>query len=184
MKTFMIMIALIPSLALAEKSVDKTNKNTGLPIAMELLAKDHNTPIGTLELNDSPYGLLITPHLKGLTPGLHGFHIHENPDCGASTKDGAVVLGGKAGGHLDPSKTGKHLGPYSDEGHLGDLPPLYVDPQGNANLEILAPRLDLSKVMGHSFMIHMHGDNFSDTPESLGGGGPRMACGVFQIMGE
>ncbi len=28
-------------------------------------------------------------------------------------------------------------------------------------------------------MIHAGGDNYSDTPEKLGGGGARVACGVI-----
>ncbi len=31
---------------------------------------------------------------------------------------------------------------------------------------------------GRSIMIHAGGDNYSDTPARLGGGGARVACGV------
>jgi len=40
--------------------------------------------LGTVEFMDSEEGLVIKPKLKGLTPGEHGFHIHEHPNCGAS----------------------------------------------------------------------------------------------------
>ena len=134
--------------------------------------------VGTVALADSEYGLLITPSLTGLPPGAHGFHIHENPACGPEEKEGKVVPGLAAGGHYDPTGTGRHEGPYGD-GHLGDLPPLYVDAEGNASTPTLAPRLSVSDVANRSLMIHADGDNFSDEPAALGGGGARLACGVI-----
>ena len=133
--------------------------------------------IGTIAVKDTPHGALFSPALKGLTPGLHGFHVHENGDCGPKTKDGKVVPGLAAGGHYDPGGTGRHEGPYG-EGHLGDLPPLYVNTQGASTLPVLAPRLKVADIKGRSLMVHAGGDNFSDLPMKLGGGGPRKACGV------
>jgi Cu-Zn family superoxide dismutase len=134
--------------------------------------------LGTVKAEDTAYGVLFTPALKGLAPGVHGFHVHENGDCGPAEKDGKMVPGLAAGGHFDPGKTGKHLGPYAD-GHLGDLPPLYVMADGSANVPVLAPRLKVKDLAGRSLMIHAGGDNFSDHPHALGGGGARMACGVI-----
>lgn len=73
--------------------------------------------IGEITVSETPYGLLFTPHLNGLTPGIHGFHVHTNPSCMPGMKDGKEVPALMAGGHLDPEKTGKHLGPYNDKGH-------------------------------------------------------------------
>jgi Cu-Zn family superoxide dismutase len=42
----------------------------------------------------------------------------------------------------------------------------------------LAPRLKLSDLKGRALMVHMGGDNYSDKPQALGGGGARVACGV------
>lgn len=133
--------------------------------------------IGTVTATDSAYGLLLTPALKGLPPGLHGFHVHEFPNCGPAPKDGVPVPAQMAGGHLDPAKTNKHEGPYGN-GHLGDLPALYVDADGNAVTVVLAPRLKVADLAGRSLMIHAGGDNHADHPAPLGGGGMRMACGV------
>jgi Cu-Zn family superoxide dismutase len=135
--------------------------------------------IGTVTAEDTPYGLLLTPSLSGLAPGLHGFHVHEHMDCGPAEKDGAMVPGLAAGGHFDPGKTGKHLGPYAD-GHLGDLPPLFVAADGTATLPVLAPRLTVKDLKGHAIMIHAGGDNYSDQPAALGGGGARVAWGVVK----
>ena len=85
-----------------------------------------------------------------------------------------------AGGHLDPQKTGKHLGPYAD-GHLGDLPAIYVTDDGMASYPVLAPRLKkISEISGKALMVHAGGDNHSDHPKPLGGGGERFACGVIK----
>lgn len=137
--------------------------------------------IGTVTLRDSSeLGLLILPDLKGLPPGAHGFHVHENPDCASMLKEAKHDAAGAAGGHLDPQKTGRHAGPVG-AGHLGDLPQLLVDDPGNARMALVVPRLQVPDVVGHSLMIHAGGDNYSDQPQPLGGGGPRIACGVITV---
>lgn len=134
--------------------------------------------IGTLDLTDTNEGLQITPHLDGLPPGDHGFHVHVNPNCGSGNgPNGQPAAGIAAGGHYDPANTGKHLGPLGS-GHKGDLPVLTVDASGKATKAVVAPHLTLAEVKGHSIMIHAGGDNYSDQPASLGGGGARIACGV------
>lgn len=136
--------------------------------------------IGTLHFEDTYTGLKITPNLKNLTTGQKGFHIHENGTCESNLgTDKKWVAAGAAGGHLDPKKTHKHLGPDQD-GHLGDLRALEVNEQGVANQTVIAPRLTLKDITGHSIIIHKNGDNYSDNPEKLGGGGPRIACGVIK----
>lgn len=136
-------------------------------------------PVGSITISESAYGLIFTPDLKSLPMGVHGFHIHENGSCEAGLKDGVKVAALAAGGHFDPEKTGKHLGPYAD-GHLGDLPALYVNMDGTSNNPVLAPRLkSLAQIKGHALMIHAGGDNHSDMPKPLGGGGERLVCGVI-----
>lgn len=135
--------------------------------------------VGSVIVSESPHGLVFTPQLEGLDPGIHGFHIHENPSCEPAAQDGKAVPAAAAGGHLDPDKTGKHGFPWGD-GHLGDLPALYVDNDGKAANPVLAPRLKkLSDIAGRSLMVHQGGDNHADHPEPLGGGGARIACGVI-----
>lgn len=139
-----------------------------------------NKDIGTVTITESPYGLVFTPDLKDLSHGLHGFHIHEKPSCDPKEKDGKLVAGLGAGGHWDPKQTKKHGFPWQDDAHLGDLPALSVSHDGVATNPVLAPRLKkLEEVKGRSLMIHAGGDNHSDHPKALGGGGARMACGVI-----
>lgn len=132
--------------------------------------KGHGDFLGTVQLIDTDQGLLIQPNLSNLGQGEHGFHVHVNPSCENN--------GEAAGGHLDPLKTNAHLGPLNN-GHLGDLPVLVVDKDGMATQAVTAPHLKLKDVEGHTLMIHQFGDNYSDTPEKNGGGGPREACGLI-----
>jgi Cu-Zn family superoxide dismutase len=137
--------------------------------------------IGSVTIATTADGTVLTPELEGLPPGEHGFHIHAKGDCapGPNT-EGQVVPAGAAGGHWDPANTGKHAGPEGD-GHLGDLPALTVAADGTATGAVTAPRIkDAAPLSGLALMIHEGGDNHSDQPRPLGGGGGRIACGVIE----
>ena len=136
------------------------------------------TLIGEVVARETRHGVVFEPDLRGLEPGLHGFHVHENADCAPGMKDGEMKAAMAAGGHLDPHQAGKHGAPWG-EGHLGDLPALYVDGQGNASHPLLAPRLKLADLEKRSLMVHAGGDNYADQPKPMGGGGERIACGLF-----
>lgn len=158
-----IMVGLGMSLAYAATSID---------VPMYLVSDNgQGESIGTIKLQNSFDGVLITPHLKDLPPGVHGFHVHIKPDCGDK--------GMAAGGHFDPRHTNKHEGPYDTHGHLGDLPVLIVAQDGTATTPTLAPRLKIKEMEGHTLMIHANGDNYANQPEN-GGGGARIACGIVK----
>jgi superoxide dismutase, Cu-Zn family len=161
-------------------STDVGGRTTGsqLTVTMyEIDAKGVGDEIGPLMLADTNQGLRIEAALNGLTPGDHGFHLHEKGSCEPGKKDGKPAAGIAAGDHFDPDATGKHLGPQG-RGHRGDLPALHVDANGSATGVVFAPHLKIADVYGKSFMIHAGGDNYSDKPEPLGGGGARVACGT------
>ena len=162
-----------------QDSVVPERKSATLSVS-SIDANGVGTSIGVIQLEDTAEGLRITPSLNGLPPGKHGFHIHENPDCGPGLDKGKPAAGMAAGGHLDPAHAEKHLGPEDDSGHLGDLPFLSVAKDGTAQTVVIAPRLTVADVLGHSVMIHAGGDNYSDQPQPQGGGGARIACGVFE----
>ena len=168
-----LVIAAAPHLGYADESID---------VEMHHVSTDGvGQSIGSIRVEEHQYGVLLTPDLKDLEPGLHGFHLHENPDCGPAKKDGKPTAAAAAGGHYDPEDTGKHAGPLETDGHLGDLPALYVSEQGEANQPELAPRLSFDDFDGRALVIHQGGDNYSDNPEPLGGGGSRIACGVVRF---
>lgn len=144
-------------------------------------AKGASTPVGEVTISENHHGLVLTPALHGLPPGLHGFHLHENASCAPGVKDGKPAAAIAAGNHYDPKKSGKHGTPWGD-GHLGDLPPIYVDGKGDSSQAVLAPRLKVKDLAGRSLMVHAGGDNHTDHPAPLGGGGARIACGVIPAM--
>jgi superoxide dismutase, Cu-Zn family len=173
MKTTLISIALLSLASLPAWA----EKNT---VQIHAISEDGvGNVIGTVELSDSEQGLVLSPSIKKLPPGAHGFHIHQKPSCEAEEKDGKKVAGGAAGGHFDPQSSASHQGPEG-QGHHGDLPALLVDDAGVAGQPLVAPRLKLADVRGRSLMIHAGGDNYSDQPKPLGGGGARIACGVIE----
>lgn len=162
-------ILLLSSLAMADTRVEMHSVD----------ANGVGAVIGEVTVSESEHGLVFTPDLRGLAPGLHGFHVHENPTCAAAPKDGKPTPAQAAGGHFDPEKSGRHGAPWGD-GHLGDLPPLHVGADGLAAQPVLAPRLKkLPDIEGRSLMVHAGADNHADHPAALGGGGARLACGVI-----
>lgn len=153
------------------------------PVTVEMHAIDAKgvgAKIGTIELKETSVGLMFFPNLKGLPAGERGFHVHETGNCGPAMKDGKSVAGLAAGPHFDPDGHGKHLGPKG-QGHRGDLEVLKVAADGTATQPVISNRLKLKDIAGRSLMIHAGSDNYSDTPEPLGGGGPRIACGVVPL---
>ena len=119
--------------------------------------------IGTVKITESDKGLEFAPNLKALPPGEHGFHVHAKGSCQPALEEGKPSAAGAAG-----------------MGHLGDLPVLVVNNDGKATDPVVAPRLKkLDEVKGKALMIHVGGDNMSDQPKPLGGGGARYACGVI-----
>lgn len=161
----------LAGILIATCGIHSAHASVSIPMTL-FTANGQPQDIGTITAEDSACGVLLTPNLHGLPAGIHGFHVHVNPSCAEN--------GMAAGGHLDPDKTDQHDGPYSHQGHKGDLPVLIVDKDGNATLPTLAPKFKLAQLPGHALMIHAGGDNYSDHPEKLGGGGTRIACGVIQ----
>ena len=167
------LVAILLSLSAASVYAD-------IVVPMNLVdEKGVGVSVGQVTISESKYGLVFTPSLQGLSPGIHGFHLHQNASCEPKARDGKMMAAGAAGGHYDPAATSLHGTPWGD-GHLGDLPPLYVEANGTANQAVLAPRLKLSDLQGRALMIHAGGDNHSDHPAALGGGGARISCGVIK----
>jgi superoxide dismutase, Cu-Zn family len=167
-------------LAIAPFCAQSVTPKVKLLVSMHIVdEKGVGSAVGVIQVEQTKYGVLFTPELKNLSARgtLHGFHVHENASCEPAVKDGKTIAAGSAGAHLDPKKTNRHGSPWGD-GHLGDLPPLFIDANGAATQPVLAPRLKLSDLRGRSLMIHAGGDNHSDHPAPLGGGGARIVCGV------
>ena len=120
-------------------------------------------------------GVEVIADIEGLTPGKHGFHIHEKGDC--SAPDFA-----SAGGHFNPDGK-KHGGPDSPERHIGDLGNLYADAQGKAHYERVDSYLKLNgdnSIIGRSIVIHAKPDDYTTQP--TGNSGDRIGCGLIQAV--
>lgn len=75
------------SLALSASSFAGHHEDEGKKIMMNNLKTGE--AIGSVMVSSyDDDGVVFTPKLSGLTPGIHGFHVHENGDCSAAMKDG------------------------------------------------------------------------------------------------
>jgi superoxide dismutase, Cu-Zn family len=138
---------------------------------------------GTAELVErrQNIGAIVEINLtaSGLTPGLHGVHIHAVGKC---EPDFAA-----AGGHFDPGPHG-HTDPDANHPfHMGDLPNLEVGPDGRGTLKTVTTRVSLSPGPlsvfdddGSAIIIHADPDQgITGEPKSGVSGGARIACGVI-----
>lgn len=132
-----------------------------------------HTAHGTVTFVEKPDGILVVADVQGLSPGEHGFHIHEFGDCSAPD-------GSSAGGHFNPTNM-PHGGPDSPQRHVGDLGNLTAGPDSTAHYERLDSHLAFegdSSILGRSVVVHQKADDFKTQPS--GNAGARIACGVIE----
>jgi len=137
-----------------------------------------STVKGVVLFTPLDHGVEISAQLTGLTPGQHGFHIHEFGDCSAPD-------GSSAGPHFNPE--GKpHGAPGADASHAGDYGNLQADANGHATLKLISHRITLDQsatgVLGRSVIIHDKPDDLKTQPTGNAGG--RIGCGVIVIQGD
>ncbi len=116
----------------------------------------------------------ITGAITGLTPGKHGFHVHEFGDL--SSGDGLAT-----GGHFNPDKE-KHGGPEDKERHAGDLGNIVADEDGKATLKMTDKLIKLHgghSIIGHGLIFHAKADDLKTQPTGDAGG--RVAQGVIGV---
>lgn len=126
---------------------------------------------GTILLRQTDDGVHLSGEIRGLDPGLRGFHIHEYGDLRGP--DGTM-----AGDHFDPEGL-PHGAPGAEEHHAGDLGNVQADEDGVAKVDIHAPWLTLHAVIGRSLIVHAEEDDLETQP--TGDAGARAAIGVIGI---
>ena len=119
-------------------------------------------------------GLRVIAEITGLSPGKHGFHIHE-------FGDGTAADGTSLGGHFNPSNT-MHGGPEDKERHVADLGNIEADKSGRAKYNRLDSQISLygrNSIIGRSIVIKEKADDYKTQPG--GGAGQRIAYGIIGI---
>lgn len=145
------------------------------------------TKIGVVTMRQQENFVRVRATPKMLTPGFHGFHVHDIGVCDAGAPDGPFT---SAGGHYAG-------GGMAHGDHAGDMPSLLVKDTGKARLSVRTDRFTLAELRegdGTAVMIHAGEDNFANIPEryetggvagpdattlATGDAGARIACGVI-----
>ena len=139
--------------------------------------KSKNEIKGIITLSKFAKKVKITGKITGLSPGKHGFHIHESGDLSVGCKSLCS--------HYNPFNK-NHGGPSDKDRHVGDLGNIEANSKGIAEINIIDHLVKISgkySVIGRSMIIHDKEDDLGkgDNDESLvtGNAGKRIACGII-----
>ena len=133
--------------------------------------------VGSVNLTQTPRGVLVNVSVKGLPPGEHAFHVHAVGKCEAPFTS--------AGGHFNPDSK-KHGLMAAEGAHAGDMPNLHIPQSGELTVEVLNANITLEKgkpnsvydADGSAIVIHAGKDDYKTDPTGDAGG--RIACGVIE----
>lgn len=151
-----------------------TMEPSGSSAVADLAPTTGNTAKGTVTFSEKSGKVLVVAKVSGLTPGNHGFHIHEKGDCSA----GDAM---SAGAHFNPMNK-PHAHPSIADRHTGDMPMLMADASGNATLTAELTLMTIGRgandIIGKGLIVHKDPDDFTTQP--TGNSGARVACGVIR----
>lgn len=131
---------------------------------------------GQVTFTQEGNGVRIGGEIRGLTPGAHGFHLHEKGDCTAADAE-------SAGGHFNPTRA-PHGGPDNQGArHAGDFGNIRADASGTAKIDMTVSGISVARdrpdsVMGKGVVVHAQADDQKSNP--AGNSGARIACGVVK----
>jgi Cu-Zn family superoxide dismutase len=151
---------------------EKKAESAGKAVAI-LVPTSKSSVSGRVTFTPSGHEMHVHAELSGLTPGDHGFHIHE---FGVWSEDGMA-----SGGHFNPMKA-PHAGPAMKKRHVGDLGNITANSNGNATLDLDDPHLTFhgpTSIIGRGLVVHAKADDLKTQPTGDAGG--RLAVGVIGI---
>jgi Cu-Zn family superoxide dismutase len=166
MKRILLFAGILCAAVIAANAQDVTKATA------KLEPKSNSKVTGTVTFTKSGDDVEVVGEIQNLTPGKHGFHIHDKGDC--SAPDAA-----SAGGHFNPTHQ-HHGGPSTAERHTGDLGNIEADKSGNAHIQWKG-KMSLSgadSIIGKSVVVHEKEDDLKTDPS--GNSGARIACGVIE----
>ena len=171
MRTGILFVVVAAALAVGIDS-GRAADDAGVTKAVAVLSstKGHDVS-GTVTFTKVEGGVKIVADVAGLTPGKHGFHIHEFGDCSAPDAM-------SAGGHFNPHHM-PHGAPDTSVRHAGDFGNLEADESGKAHYERVDSVISLEgadSIIGHAVIVHEKLDDLKTQP--TGNAGARVACGV------
>jgi len=121
----------------------------------------------------------VKVRVTGLTPGPHGFHLHEFGD----TTNGCI----STGAHFNPNNL-THGAPEDEVRHAGDLGNIIANADGVAEATIVDKQIPLTgpnAVVGRALVVHELEDDLGKGGHELslttGNAGGRLACGVVGL---
>ncbi len=168
-KTILVLVAIAALTACA---------HTKQPMGMSMLhPAGSQTSRGMVHFQDAgDLGVEVQADLVGVPPGVHGFHVHEKGDCGEN--------GTNAGGHFNPGSM-PHGAPDAASHHAGDFGNVTADDKGEVHVKFTTHSISLKAdqsnyVMGRAVVLHGNPDDLTSQP--AGNAGPRIACGVVELM--
>jgi Cu-Zn family superoxide dismutase len=129
---------------------------------------------GTISFTKEGDGVRVKGEITGLTPGKHGFHVHEFGDV--TSTDGM-----SAGGHFNPAGA-PHGGPDAQQRHAGDFGNVEADQSGVAKIDFLDKLITFdgpTSILGRGLVVHAKPDDLSTQPS--GNAGDRVAVGVIGV---
>lgn len=135
------------------------------------------TLTGTVSFTQLGDTVTIGGHVEGVSPGKHGFHLHELGDCSAEDFT-------STGGHFNPTDA-PHGGPADRVRHAGDFGNIEVGEDGVGHLELTSDMITVAAgpttVVGRAVILHEGEDDLESQPTGAAGG--RIACGVVAPPG-
>jgi Cu-Zn family superoxide dismutase len=171
--TWLIALIFLSLTAVSPRAQVPEEKSAPLKAIAVLHPTQGNNITGTVTFTEVADGVQVQAEVTGLSPGKHGFHVHEFGDCSAADAS-------SAGAHFNPTNQ-PHAAPDATARHVGDMGNVEADASGAAKLNYLDHNMSLANdrtsIIGRSVVVHAKADDLKSQP--AGDSGARVACGVI-----